>query len=706
MPDAPKELDFDPADLVVVDGETITRREAAIRAGAGTLGDVETAQQQAAEAKEKAAEERLGTLGRIQTGVEGAAEGITFGLTRALTDQDELAALEAEERRQTFAGTFVGGEVVGAILPSLLTGGSTTATSLARLTPAGLTAAKGAAFVARGTTRLGKAVRLALSGGAEGATQAAVTYLARETVRGEPISAEAVASQAMRGGSFGALAGGILGIGGAAAGRLRSALTEAPPSTRALDELAPAKSLDEPGPIGSVKVDDLVGSRPEAVDEAFGRLTRTLDDARVRSRSTEMDDLFLDPRITSRADEAQLGRLREAGSRAQREYLEAAEVAANWSGRLSKSIDAAPGADLATKVQAASDDLIDEGAYALARLDEARVAYDDVIDRVRSQYLVEPELAAAPATLAGRAGTAFKAARETAEKVGAAAETAQDLGLDVPSPSQLLGGGAIGEALGWYLKLKAGAAAARKVGVLPRALGAGAAQAATAARSSIQDTVRTAAQGAARGAVKALTAAAPTLSPAAVRGMASAARDLTGDQEAQAASAEAGFAGLDVAQAAGAGASHAARYLANKAPVNPFEGTPFSDTWTPNVHETQDFVRRTRSVLDPTGALARVATDPAAVIEAEAVSQAYPQMWAAFVQEVGANAASFARGPDALVQSLGRTTGIVLSPTQIAGYGRFGEPAQQQPPPSRLGNTTVAGTSAIAETESPEEPGL
>src|SRR5215207_6323580 len=90
---------------------------------------------------------------------EGIASGLTLGAADLLLDD-----IETREREAHLPGWTAGGEILGAVAPALLSGGSSTTASLARVTPA----AKAAI--------LGERVAVRVGGGAitRGATSAAV----------------------------------------------------------------------------------------------------------------------------------------------------------------------------------------------------------------------------------------------------------------------------------------------------------------------------------------------------------------------------------------------------------------------------------------------------------------------------------------------------------------------------------------------------
>lgn len=146
---------------------------------------------------------------------EGVLRGVTLGFSDPLlagtgitTEENILARQEASP------GVAVAGEIVGAVAPALLTGGTGAVATAARLTPAGR-----AAMVGTGAARAvggGAARRLAAAGAIEGAAFSAGNEASRQLLLDEELSGERIFGAAIEGAGIGALAGGALGLGGAA----------------------------------------------------------------------------------------------------------------------------------------------------------------------------------------------------------------------------------------------------------------------------------------------------------------------------------------------------------------------------------------------------------------------------------------------------------------------------------------------------------
>lgn len=167
---------------------------------------------------------------------EGVVRGATFGLgTAALAEglgdeYRENARARAEHNR----GLSIGGEVVGTVLPTLLSGGSGAVAAGARLAPAALAgrvamgAERGAAALARGAGLTGEgllsssaaaAIRSGAGASAETALYGLGSSLADSALEGTDWTAERALSGLGEGALFGLKAGGALGAGRVAATR-------------------------------------------------------------------------------------------------------------------------------------------------------------------------------------------------------------------------------------------------------------------------------------------------------------------------------------------------------------------------------------------------------------------------------------------------------------------------------------------------------
>jgi hypothetical protein len=244
----------------------------------------------------------------------------------------------------------------------------------------------------------------------------------------------------------------------------------------------------------------------------------------------------------------------------------------------------------------------------------------------------------------------------------------------------MLGGGVVGETVGLFLKIRAGANALKSRGWLPST-------AATRAASTVRQTrVRLAdvlSGRAARPARPVRPARSFVPSKEATARVARIARNLTlaATSPETALGIEADLSPVDAAIAteAAGGARRGLDYLAKTAPRNPLENTPFADKWRPDPYAVSDWERRALAVADPVEAVARIISDPGSLIEVEALAAVYPRIWADVQVHLATNADRLVRElsePQRIF--LGNAFKVPLSITQIPGYGS----SISLPPPS------------------------
>lgn len=692
------EQDTDVDDVVLVDGQALSPEIAAIRAREGTLGEVTSEAGLLRKGAAAATEERLGWQGQAQTGLEAAASGLSFGLTRALNASDPLAAAAELERQRTFAGTALVGEIGGALLGAGFSGGTGLGGAIARLTPAGLTAAKSAQFIARGGTALSRFGRGVIAGGAEGAIQAAGNYVGQQVLQNDALTADGVALAALRGGAFGAAAGGVVEGSAGLFKALRA-------TTNATDDVA-RKLAGVDVPEGApLRIDDVMDGSADDVAEAHGSLMQRLDEVRARDLGGEVDDLLASPILkntAASADGSLLKRLEKTVRGQANEMDRARTAAAEWARRYQGVVDDVGTGDLSERMLKAVGELDDEGAIHLARLDEATQAYEGAVTKVRERYIQAPamtptmtpvEAVSLPGAPEALPLSTFGRLRQAGETVAGALETAQDIGLPVPTLSQLAGGGLIGETLGLYVRARAGMRALKKAGILPRTGATEAAAGITSLRRSVLSSLET------RGAAVGLTVA--RMAPKAVAKVIQQVNDAADSQgDAMRAQSVLGFdAGL--ASRATDRVMKATAYLASTAPKNPFEGTPFADAWEVSPHEALDWQRRTATVLDPAKAVAVLMRDPTAALEAEALMAVYPDIASEVRTYLATNASRLVSElSEAQRQFLGFTFGVPLTLTQVPGY-TFSMPAMEQPQSQgiKTARPSNANASALAKVE-------
>lgn len=172
---------------------------------------------------------------KIKTGLEGLESGLTLGVSDKLLQWSTDAGVTGDEwrhRAEVNPGTRMASQVVGAIAPSLLTGGE----SLLQA-PSGLLTS-GAGALTRGIE--GYAARGAARGAIEGAGFGLGGEISSTALTGDPLTVEG----AIAGMGWGAVWGGALGgVGGAIEGRVAKRAAFA--ATEALEKGKPAFSLPE-----------------------------------------------------------------------------------------------------------------------------------------------------------------------------------------------------------------------------------------------------------------------------------------------------------------------------------------------------------------------------------------------------------------------------------------------------------------------------
>lgn len=208
------------------------------------------------------------------TGAEGLVSGLTVGLVPGFDD-------EAKERANYNPGTRLGTEIVGGLLPALVSPQTTVGRALGA-TPAGLLA-RGAEGIAGATTAT-KTGHALVKGGVEGAGLGAGAEYANARLNGDPVTAEAI----LAGMGWGALWGGGIGLVAAKAGV-------------ALEKAAATKAASEI-PSGGLVAQESWGAFRSAIDDVRRTASTTVDDAATRVAAGEAPDA-INARIFAHADE-------------------------------------------------------------------------------------------------------------------------------------------------------------------------------------------------------------------------------------------------------------------------------------------------------------------------------------------------------------------------------------------------------------------
>lgn len=148
--------------------------------------------------------------------VGSAVSGATLGLSDYL-----LGDRTTELEREASPYLSTAGQIAGAVVPSLLTGGSAAvgtgakaAAGIAKYTPAGAVANLGAKVTAMGAQggRIAKVGAMAAGAGIEGSLQMAGQYMAETAIQDKPLTAEGFMGAMGKGALFGAGIGGAMGI--------------------------------------------------------------------------------------------------------------------------------------------------------------------------------------------------------------------------------------------------------------------------------------------------------------------------------------------------------------------------------------------------------------------------------------------------------------------------------------------------------------
>jgi hypothetical protein len=273
------------------------------------------------EAERRLQEEYGDTGGKIVSGVQGFARGVTFGASDYLGRvasgvagalaapdvprlagrgidaplaegpglYDEAAADQAGEdiAKYRAANPVTAGvsEVVGAVAPAILSGGTSTAATAARLTPAGQLANLGMKFATvlgkkaaeRGLGAAGRIGASALAAGVEGAADNAARSVFNDLAQGDVDGvAERMVDAAWDGMKWGALLGGGFTSIGEGISALRARKAAAP--TAAADELAPPPDVQPSGrPLEQIDADIEAANQRLAQADTIGEQNAVAD---------------------------------------------------------------------------------------------------------------------------------------------------------------------------------------------------------------------------------------------------------------------------------------------------------------------------------------------------------------------------------------------------------------------------------------------
>lgn len=675
-------------DIVLTEAGALSAEEQAVREQAGTAAAEVSAETLASEYRAGVEEQIYGDAGDIAlTAVEGGLRGFSFGGSDLLLGSEDAAA-----RQRVNSTTALLSEFGGAVGASVLSGGSGTAGALARLTPQGRLSAMTARIVAGGGSSLaGRAGRAAVAGAIEGAAGGAGNYLSRVALEQDAeFSAEALLASA----GMGAVLGGGISVGTVGVQSLGDVIAAKLQEGGGIGRLLDGAPTAARQPVKRLNYRQVLGKpKAERFTDDLAVISQRVDDAAALAASKELDDLLTSPAVVAQLGD-QLPALRSRVGRLVEEQQQSAAMARDWATRYAgalgvQDLASARTADVA-KVWAKEipEELDEIGPRWLAQLDEDTARVTALRDELQGMAT-----GAAPRGVLGRAADA-------ATTAAGGLELAQDLGVGGPSLRNIP---VIGEALSAFVRLRAGAKALQGVGLLPATRAVSSAAKVTDVRERIANTVG--------GALRRAAAAPAVRRVAVIAGKKAAAQIARLQQDTTAgtnaiAEAEQGDAGPVVAAAAAAAAERAKNYLLAKAPRNPHAGSQWADRWTPTDQQARDWSRRVNAVRDPLKALRTVMSTPFATIEAEALREAAPAIWAAAREQVIADAEKLARNlPPAHAMAVGRAFDVPLHPYQLPGAMALAPQVQALAPmPPNFGAPSVARTSPLVQdSETAEE---
>lgn len=701
----------------------------------------ESTGEQAQRVTEAQQEESYGGVGgALQTGVEGALRGATFGVSDVLVG-DLVGGEAASMRRLVNPGSALTGEIGGALVPGLLSGGTGTLGAAARLTPRGIASAQAARWISGAGSRataIGRAVAWESS---EGAAEMALNYLAQRSLERGDVKAEDVARAALKGAAIGGVSGVLSGALAKLPGAPLSAMDEtvpAAPIARTGDDFADATVVQRPGPASDVTEvfdetpgavfsrrmrqaadEDVVSSANLAGQKSAARSWEAhqalLGEVRSRARRdvlAEIDEVMQSPGVRLGLDDVEQAALERGLVARARDVASASADATDWAKRYGRRFRGIKGEQTYQRaLSKVPKDLDGEGADRLAALDDAMDGFDAELAAIRNAAAeadavamqgAEATVIAAPA-IGQRIKQAVQAARassagEVITKVAGGAEVANQLGLPVPTVSQALGGGALGKAVGLFLEANAAKGAIAKM--LPGLAGATplarAVSMAAEHRGRIALVIRSGLSAAAESrAARRIVAKSPKITAKVW--------DRTQAIEMRDAAARTAAA-LPVAMAEQvlAQADRTAAYLDQYAPVNPMSGAnlPGARAWKPDPHAAADWARRASAALDPEHALKVAFDTPFASLEVEALRQVHPDLYAeAQVALAALTAPEIEKLRPAMREALGRSFSVQLTVGQLPGYlAPVQPPAQPQASPT-FGRPSTASVSPLVTSE-------
>jgi hypothetical protein len=675
--------------VVLTEEGAITPEEQAIREAAGTAAPEVAESVLLERARHEAVQQDADAP--VTTFLERAASAATFGLLDVA--RGEESALEAGRRVEASPTAATLGTVAGTVVPGLLSGGTGTVGTLARLTPAGR--------VSAGTARIastGGLGRVAVGGALEGMAGAAGDYVARVSLDEDvKFSAESLVGRALQGAALGGGIGLGVKVTGQGLEKLGRKLAPAEEKLGGLmgqadDVVAPPPSLitgRKKAPRKWTRYKQVVKTRlADDNADALRALGSRVDDMAKRSAVQELDDVItMDAfQLAQRADPELAGMAARARQAATELQESSAETRA-WFGDYAQEV----GLPTAKRriVKTATKETEDAGAALIARTDELSVEYDRLIDELRARSGVPvPAAPGGPAAVqAGdaesRLGKTLGAVRDRlapvrqigdvvtgvagmAEVAGMAVDTGLPRASDLP---------VVGPLLGYYLKYKGFKAAAKGTGLIPATKATQAATGVNQVESSLRGKVGSLATGTLK------RASAKLAEPPVAGAAAKIARVLALSPADAAVTAASEMDGTTSAVQAAAArtAARAVEYLQQNAPRDPLPGrAAYMPTWEPPRQEAMRFERQLAAVEDPEAAIELALVDPFAVVELDAVRSVYPSLYQQVRVDLMDHADQLADQLSlAQMEALGHQFELPLTIGTTPGYGTV----MPQPPP-------------------------
>ena len=709
-------------DFVVVDGQTLSRREAAIREAAGTGGVVETAGARARGVLADIREEEFGgVLGGAEAAAQGAARALTFGgsdlALEALGQEEILQTL-----RQVNPGAALAGEISGAVL-SLAAGGPGVGARILSLTPRGAMAAKGATWVAGAGTTAGKFGRRVAVEALEGGADLASGELVRQLLADQDIDGSEIGAKAARGVLLGAAGGAVgealgAGLGLAGAALRRSDIPTTPGPGRAYDDARAAVERRITEGVDDIRLSDLANKHTftRKSFSAHRKLETHVREAAKRKALKEADDVMELPTLRSSLGDSSLA-IKTTLRRQAQQVTEAGGVAEAWRRKYQKALGRVNESTYAAKVAKVDPALTRDGAKILAKLDDVTGEFDQTLATLRRAD-AEGALAIKAAPVSGEVyqtvGERIRAKLgissfggtgrlgQAATQIAAGAEAAQAAGVQVPSVSQMLGGGTFGKAVG--LMIGARALGSRGIGDAVGTLVPGMSRVVqlAGAANKYRAQIRTAVT---RGLVVAQRGS-RIAAPKAIKQGAKydprkfqAARDVVARDLAE-------MPGAMGAEAMGA-IDRIDAYLAKTEPKQPNPGSPFFDDWKPDPVSQDAWDRRTSTAADASWAIARIFASPQSTIEVEALRACHPGVYTEIqsqLQLVAQDLAQIEKLSVPMRSSLSLGFGVALLPQYLPGYG-FAPPTASPKPEPRFARPSTASASPLVRGETVRGPG-